>query len=94
MSLTDIIIRALIYTPICIVGGLCILGVFSALIQRKKRPVNTLYLKRYPDGTKAFRLGLRINLDALEPGDKFEVIVQEEKPTDTDIFIYNNVKED
>lgn len=66
----------------------------SLLKSGKKKPINTLYLKRYPDGTRSYRLGLRVNLEALKPGDKFEVIVQEEQPTETDILVYKNVKEE
>ena len=66
----------------------------SLLKGGKKKPINTLYLKRYPDGTRAYRLGLRVNLEALEPGDKFEVIVKEEQPTETDILVYKNTKEE
>lgn len=78
------------------IGFLTILlfGIGSLSKAGKKKPVNTLYLKRYPDGTRAYRLGLRINLESLEPGDKFEVTVQEEQPTETDILVYKNVKEE
>ena len=76
------------------IGFAALLFISYLSSKRKKLPVSTLYLKRYPDGTKAFRLGLRLDLNTVVPGDKFEVVVQEESPTDTDIMIYNNVKED
>lgn len=83
-----------VFIILCVVGTLTLIGLLLDLFKsRKKFPVSTLYLKEFPDGTKQFRLGLKLDLDKLNPGDKFEVIVDRESINETDIMLYNEVKE-
>ncbi len=71
-----------------------IIGAIRSRFKKDEKDISLLYFKVFPDGTRSYRMGIKVDLASLQEGDIFKVKAVRDEPTEIDMQVYRNIKED